>query len=155
ITASMDRFEPSVPPREARGSEIWTFLVKRLPIFAEYAWRGTEPLSYYPRSKPATAPLPGNDEGNGRQFIPSKTTLMPHQTGQEQKTASEPEKNGGNMVRIPGGTFRMGSNDHYPEEAPVHSVSVSAFWIDRTPVTNRDFRRFVNATGYVTFAEIA
>src|SRR5215813_11380025 len=53
ITASMDRFEPSVPPREARGSEIWTFLVKRLPIFAEYAWRGTEPLSYYPRSKPA------------------------------------------------------------------------------------------------------
>jgi hypothetical protein len=69
ITASIDRFEPSVPPHEARGSEIWTFLVTRLPIFAEYAWRGTEPLSYYSQSKPATAPLPGNDEGNGRQFI--------------------------------------------------------------------------------------
>src|SRR5499433_2770929 len=59
-----------------------------------------------------------------------------------------------NMVFIPGGTFRMGSDKHYPEEAPVHRVSVDGFWIDHTPVTNRDFRRFVNATGYVTFAEI-
>ena len=45
------------------------------------------------------------------------------------------------MVRIPGGTFRMGSNDHYPEEAPVHRVTVDGFWIDRTPVTNRQFKR--------------
>src|SRR5215467_6528610 len=58
------------------------------------------------------------------------------------------------MIWIPGGTFRMGSDKHYPEEAPVHGVSVDAFWIDRTPVTNREFRKFVNATGYVTFAEI-
>ena len=28
----------------------------------------------------------------------------------------------GNMVRIPGGTFRMGSDQHYPEEAPAHRV---------------------------------
>jgi formylglycine-generating enzyme required for sulfatase activity len=59
-----------------------------------------------------------------------------------------------NMIRIPGGTFRMGSDAHYPEEAPVHRVGVDGFWIDRTPVTNRDFRTFVNATGYVTFAEV-
>jgi sulfatase modifying factor 1 len=59
------------------------------------------------------------------------------------------------MVFIPGGTFRMGSDRHYPEEAPVHRVTVSSFWIDRTPVTNRDFRRFVEATGYRTVAEIA
>lgn len=59
------------------------------------------------------------------------------------------------MVRVPGGTFRMGSDEHYPEEAPVHRVTVDPFWIDRTPVTNREFRRFVNATGYITFAEIA
>src|SRR5215469_4133753 len=58
------------------------------------------------------------------------------------------------MIRVPGGTFRMGSDKHYPEEAPVHRVTVDAFWIERTPVTNRAFRKFVNATGYVTFAEI-
>jgi sulfatase modifying factor 1 len=58
------------------------------------------------------------------------------------------------MIWIGGGTFRMGSDKHYPEEAPVHRVTVADFWIDRTPVTNREFRKFVNATGHVTFAEI-
>jgi len=58
------------------------------------------------------------------------------------------------MVWIPGGTFRMGSDRHYAEEAPVHRVSVDGFWIDATPVTNRQFRKFVNATGYVTTAEL-
>jgi formylglycine-generating enzyme required for sulfatase activity len=41
------------------------------------------------------------------------------------------------MVWIEGGTFRMGSDRHYPEEAPSHLVCVDGFWIDRTPVTNR------------------
>lgn len=58
------------------------------------------------------------------------------------------------MLFVPGGTFHMGSDNHYPEEAPAHRVSVDGFWIDRAPVTNREFRKFVNATGYVTFAEI-
>jgi formylglycine-generating enzyme len=57
------------------------------------------------------------------------------------------------MVWIPGGAFVMGSDAHYPDEAPAHAVSVSGFWIDRTPVTNAAFRRFVKATGYVTVAE--
>ena len=59
------------------------------------------------------------------------------------------------MVSIPGDTFRMGSDKHYPEEAPVHRVMVDGFWIDRTPVTNREFRQFVEATDYITFAEVA
>ncbi len=59
------------------------------------------------------------------------------------------------MIAIPGGTFRMGSDAHYPEEAPVHRVTVDPFLIDRTPVTNRQFKDFVRATGYVTTAEIA
>ena len=59
------------------------------------------------------------------------------------------------MLCIPGGTFLMGSDRHYPEEAPVHRVTVDGFWMDRTPVTNRQFRQFVEATGYVTFAETA
>jgi formylglycine-generating enzyme required for sulfatase activity len=65
-----------------------------------------------------------------------------------QRSASDPD-----MIRIAGGTFRMGSDRHYPEEAPVHRVTVDGFWIDRTPVTNREFRRFVEATGHVTVAE--
>jgi formylglycine-generating enzyme len=59
------------------------------------------------------------------------------------------------MVSIPGGIFRMGSDKHYADEAPVHRVTVDPFWIDCTPVTNRQFREFVKANGHVTFAEIA
>jgi sulfatase modifying factor 1 len=58
------------------------------------------------------------------------------------------------MIWIPDGTFRMGSDKHYPEEASAHRVAIDGFWIDRTPVTNQEFRKFVNAAGYVTFAEI-
>lgn len=57
------------------------------------------------------------------------------------------------MVEVPGGTFTMGSNDHYPEEKPAHKVKVAAFQMDRYPVTNREFAQFVHATGYVTSAE--
>jgi formylglycine-generating enzyme required for sulfatase activity len=57
------------------------------------------------------------------------------------------------MLWIPGGRFRMGSDQHYPEEAPAHHVHVDGFWIDRTPVTNAQFRAFVRATGHITFAE--
>ena len=57
------------------------------------------------------------------------------------------------MTWIPGGTFGMGSADFYPEERPVHRVTVDGFWMDRHPVTVNEFRRFVTATGYVTVAE--
>jgi sulfatase modifying factor 1 len=51
------------------------------------------------------------------------------------------------MVSIPGGTFWMGSDRHYPEEAPAHRASVAPFWMDRSSVTNRQFKQFVAATG--------
>ena len=57
------------------------------------------------------------------------------------------------MVWIPGGSFSMGSDDHYPEEAPAHRVSVEGFWIDCSPVTNAQFQKFVKATGHRTLAE--
>ncbi len=59
------------------------------------------------------------------------------------------------MIWIPGGTFMMGSNDHYPEESPAHPVKVGAFWMSKTPVTNRQYAQFVKETGYVTLAEKA
>ena len=57
------------------------------------------------------------------------------------------------MAWVPGGTFRMGSDDFYPEERPVHAVAVDGFWMDEHPVTVAEFRRFVKATGHVTLAE--
>ncbi|MCS5700192.1 formylglycine-generating enzyme family protein [Cyanobium sp. FGCU-52] len=57
------------------------------------------------------------------------------------------------MVWIPGGVFTMGSDHHYPEEAPAHRVELEGFWIDRAPVTNAQFQKFVKATGHVTLAE--
>jgi len=59
------------------------------------------------------------------------------------------------MVEVPAGTFLMGSEDFYPEERPVREVSVGRFFIDRHPVTVAEFRRFVKATGYETWAERA
>jgi sulfatase modifying factor 1 len=57
------------------------------------------------------------------------------------------------MVWVPPGRFLMGSNSHYPEEAPAHRVSVDGFWIDRCAVTNAQFAAFVADTGHVTVAE--
>ncbi len=57
------------------------------------------------------------------------------------------------MVWIPAGEFPMGSEEFYPEERPVHRVTVDGFWMDEHPVTVAEFRRFVKATGYVTVAE--
>jgi formylglycine-generating enzyme required for sulfatase activity len=57
------------------------------------------------------------------------------------------------MVWVPGGTFTMGADHHYAEEAPAHPVTVDGFWIDPYLVTNSQFQKFVKATGYVTVAE--
>ena len=59
------------------------------------------------------------------------------------------------MVRIAAGRFHMGDTRYYRDESPVHERSVDSFWLDRTPVTNRQFASFVDETGYVTVAERA
>ncbi len=61
------------------------------------------------------------------------------------------------MVWIPGGEFTMGSEsaEAKPDEKPTHKVKVDGFWIDTTPVTNKQFKAYVDATGYVTTAEKA
>jgi sulfatase modifying factor 1 len=59
------------------------------------------------------------------------------------------------MAWIPGGTFLMGTNDKdsFPNERPAHLVQVQGFWMDEHDVTNAEFSRFVESTGYVTTAE--
>jgi sulfatase modifying factor 1 len=74
-------------------------------------------------------------------------------SSRQDSRASKAKPPAENMAWVPGGTFLMGSDSHYPEEAPAHKVKVDSFWMDRYAVTNADFRRFVDATGYVTLAE--
>jgi sulfatase modifying factor 1 len=63
------------------------------------------------------------------------------------------QRNTENMILIPGGKFLMGSDKFYPEEKPVHEVTVDSFYIDRYEVTNGEYRKFVKETGYITVAE--
>jgi len=58
------------------------------------------------------------------------------------------------MVWVPPGKSVIGSDAHYVEERPAHLASIDGFWIDRYPVTNDRFAEFVDATGYITFAEM-
>src|SRR5437763_773937 len=93
-----------------------------------------------PSNRAATSPVPGDAthpstrEGEPMTVIAASAVL-----------------NG--MKRVPGGDFAMGSEDFYPEEAPVRRVEVEGFWIDERPVTVGQFRRFVKQTGYLTVAE--
>lgn len=81
-------------------------------------------------------------------------SLPSHDLGISQRHDGNADRLHSGMVFVPGGTFRMGSDHHYPEEAPAHRVCVDSFWIDEAPITNAEFRRFVDATNYVTFAEL-
>ncbi len=68
--------------------------------------------------------------------------------------ASEPAIQTDGMVWIPAGSFEMGEADPmFPDAKPVHRVQLDGFWMDKTEVTNAQFARFVNATGYRTVAE--
>ncbi len=79
--------------------------------------------------------------------IPSHTSsLIPH-------PSSPPGPAPEGMVWIPGGTFTMGDDEGTPDESPAHAVTLDGFWMDRTEVTNAQFKKFVDATHYVTVAE--
>lgn len=57
------------------------------------------------------------------------------------------------LVWIPAQTTTLGSDAHYPEEAPARAVATEGFWIQRHQVTNAEYAEFVDTTGYVTVAE--
>ena len=61
------------------------------------------------------------------------------------------------MVLISGSNFFMGSDDEdaNPDEFPIHEVKVNSFWMDATEVTNAQFQKFIDETGYITTAELA
>lgn len=81
------------------------------------------------------------------QAIPAKTLILNSDYG----TAKS--QNG--MAWIPAGSFMMGSADKqaFADEFPRHKVILHGFWMDKTLVTNNEFKEFVEATGYITTAE--
>jgi sulfatase modifying factor 1 len=84
--------------------------------------------------------------------VATAATERPRSSGQGDARARGPVPEG--MVWIPGSTFWMGADDaSMPDAQPVHEVTVSGFWMDRTEVTNRQFAKFVKVTGYITVAE--
>jgi len=89
--------------------------------------------------------------------IPNRNALAAATVAGSENSESAPktDRSHEGMVWIEGGTFKMGSESGFPDESPVHEVTVDGFWMDATEVTNRQFREFVEATGYVTTAEIA
>lgn len=76
-------------------------------------------------------------------------------TPKEPPPPKQPAANPQGMILVRGGEFMMGTDDtrSLPNERPARRVRVDDFWIDETPVTNAQFRKFVGATGYVTIAE--
>jgi eukaryotic-like serine/threonine-protein kinase len=58
------------------------------------------------------------------------------------------EVDGMEMVFVPAGPYEMGSDEGFPDEQPVHSVTLDAYWIDRTEVTNAMFADYMNAINY-------
>lgn len=63
------------------------------------------------------------------------------------------EKDGMTLLAVPAGEFIMGSNDGQAYEQPVHKITLDAFWIDQTEITNAMFMKFVTETNHVTQAE--
>jgi sulfatase modifying factor 1 len=103
-------------------------------------------------ANPALSARPTRDEG--RAVTGSIETTRPGQAvAPGTRRRADGRAPARNMAWIPGGTFRMGSDHHYREEAPAHDTTVKGFWMDRHPVTNAQFGRFVEETGYVTIAE--
>ena len=71
----------------------------------------------------------------------------------ERAAVPAPDAPTAGMVWVPGGAYVMGAAPQRPEEGPPRSVRVDGFWISAAEVTNAEFERFVEATGYVTLAE--
>jgi formylglycine-generating enzyme required for sulfatase activity len=116
---------------------------------SRHAGRGREAAILYTRWAQRPVHLWNVKHGQGAIDDAHSRVKMSNEVFQEiTQTQAPPD-----MLWIPGGTFLMGSEDFYPEEGPVHEVSVDGFWIDRHIVTNEQFARFVKATGYVTVAE--
>ncbi len=92
-------------------------------------------------------------EGNEKKEV-KETETLPFESGEGISPKKEQiSQNTGEMVRFEDGTFFMGSETGLPNEKPVHEVKIESFYMDKSPVTVKQFRAFVEATGFKTEAE--
>src|SRR5215472_8313934 len=140
------RAEPTHPPRKRSWwkQDLAIILFFSL-LLVTVAWIVTN-------RAPHRAHARTNSPRSDAHFGPTVANIAP-------ATEAAPE----GMVWIPGGEFSMGAND--PPEMdevgmkatwdarPIHRVYVDGFYMDQTDVTNAEFKKFVQATGYVTVAE--
>ncbi len=98
-----------------------------------------------------TVPLNTPKELEGHSFLVEEYL----EKTEEIEVDAEEKRNYDGMVKIPGGVYRMGGNNDQAraDEMPQHQVELKSFWIDVTEVTNAQFAKFVEETGYVTIAE--
>jgi formylglycine-generating enzyme required for sulfatase activity len=114
---------------------------------------GCAPSQPIPPSATSAAASVSSESHAGHQ-VPSSTTPPSSSAAIRLNDTPPPGPAPAGMVWIPGGIFFMGcENCGMPDALPVHLVEVDGFWMDRTPVTNAAFARFVAETGYVTVAE--
>src|SRR5579863_228584 len=75
----------------------------------------------------------------------STQTSVADRSGDVKASHASEQSNRRSMIWIPGGSFLMGSNAFYREERPVRRETVQGFWMDPYPVTNVQFRKFIDA----------
>jgi formylglycine-generating enzyme len=110
------------------------------------------PAGCHDTRRPVLGDVPGVPAASeGRQLHHRSGRRQARERADVGEMTGEPP--GFNMAWVPAATFRMGSDDHYREEAPAHAIAVEGFWIDPTPVTAGRFAEFVRDTGHVTVAE--
>lgn len=130
------------PPRRSRKAWLWLASVTIVGAIGILAFKA---LQLGPQQASTTRAPP--------EFLP---------TVERKSRPPGPAPEG--MVWIPGGEFSMGAKapremhdvigmQATTDSRPVHRVVVDGFWMDATEVTNEQFARFVEATGYVTVAE--
>ncbi|MDA0807543.1 MAG: formylglycine-generating enzyme family protein [Planctomycetota bacterium] len=120
--------------------------IPQVPTAATSETDGSEPGTANENATAAQdASSPGTDvSGESAQHPTTGNALIKEEPKVDRPTG---------MVWIPGGKFRMGGSDGFPDELPVHEVELDGFWMDSTEVTVAEFKRFADATGYVTVAE--
>lgn len=116
---------------------------------------GCHPTRTENASNSVLAPVTGQ-HGQTRRSSAAENShdVVETENAEDRVIVEEPFPTPPGMRWIPGGSYFMGSSDpKFPDEVPRHRVVLDGFWMDETEVTNRQFREFVEATGYVTVAE--